>query len=75
MGQAWEVSSEATGWLLVTGPSPVGGMGGEGHEGGSKLQGKDPGARNQRTQVLGCYCPGFLLAARLFELPMDNVVK
>lgn len=29
MGQAWEVSSEATGWLLVTGPSPVGGMWGE----------------------------------------------
>lgn len=28
MGQAWEVSSEATGWLLVTGPSPMGGMGG-----------------------------------------------
>lgn len=28
MGQAWEVSSEATGWLLVTGPSPVGGLGG-----------------------------------------------
>lgn len=45
MGQAWEVSNEATGWLLVTGPSPV-------RDGGGKVRKAEVSFR-EKTLGLG----------------------